>query len=374
MAEFLNIINEYAQLINFVLFVAIIGWLLRISLISRTALKDKHDAIIASKDSKISELETTVGIIKSQTELLEKDRDRLRSEINDSNVNANEILATLEILKRKADAEVEEAQNELNKVMTELQLKEKEIEKLQAANSKFYADISGRQNIQLSMISSVAHETRAITSSITHRIHYILSAKKRDTHFDKKSDQYLKDILSELKLLNQMYNTFLHGERNIEPQLSILSLQNVIDDVLNIFNSQILQKNLSVKLIGLEKLPKVKLDPSTFTQALANIINNSIGFSEKGGKIIIIGERETDGIHLRFQDFGIGISEKDKEKIFEPFYVGMETRRVKVSGTGIGLYITKKIVESHGGEINVSNTRKPTEFTITLPTRIETKL
>lgn len=373
MTEFLNIVNEYAQLINFVLFVAIIGWLLKISLISRTALKDKHDAVIASKDSRISELETSSGIMKSQMELIEKDRDILRSEINDGNVNANEILASLEILKRKADAEVEEAQDELNRVMSRLQLKEKEIEKLQTANSKFFADISGRQDLQLSMISSVAHETRAITSSIMHRVHYILSATKKDEQIDKKTNLYLNDIITELEMLTQMYNVFLHRDRIIEPQITIFALQNIIDDVLNIFKNQILRKNLKVKLMGLEKLPKVQLDASTFTQAIVNIINNSISYSEKGGKIIVIGEKKPDGIQLRFQDFGIGIAQKDKDKIFEAFYVAIESRKVKVSGTGLGLYVTKKIIESYGGQITVSNSRMPTEFKIILPTRVEIK-
>lgn len=352
---------------------AIIGWLLRISIISRTALKDKHLADLSAKDSKISELETVISITKSQNELVEKERDRLQNEINSGNVNANELLATLEILKRKSEAEVESAQIELNKVMSELQLKEKEIEKFKLANQKFVADLSGRQDIQLSMISTVAHETKSLTASIQHRIHYLLNQSEKNNLFDKRSNEYFRDIINELRMLTQMYDTFLQRGKSIEPHLSISKLQNIFDDVLNMLNKHIRQKNIEIKISGISSIPSVKVDSTIFTQAVFSLVLNSIQYSYRDSKIIILGENTNEGIVIRIQDFGIGFKENEKDKIFEPFYVGAESRSVKVSGTGLGLYVAKKIINSHGGEINISNLRMPTEIKILLPSRIIAK-
>ncbi len=362
--ELLKTINEYAQLINFVLFVAIIGWLIRISTLSRTALTDKQEAVLAKKDIEISKLEKASEILQLQIDSLEKDRDKLKSEISDGKVDPNGLLSSLEILKRKADAEVEEAQKQFQVVISESQLKEKELELLQITNKKLQTELEERDKIQSSLFATFSHEARAATTSIATRADFILYKKNLP---DNKIDEYLKEIIFESQSLNRTLDLLAYKDKDLTPQFTRVSLKDLIQRVINQYKPKISEKNLRVQLIGVEKLPIIKINESTLMIAISNLLDNSISYTEIKGKIEIEGIKKSNLLELKFRDFGIGISETDKEHIFKAGFRSKEHLKVKVKGAGLGLFITKKIVELNGGTIFVSNSAHPTEITVTLP-------
>jgi CheY-like chemotaxis protein len=115
-------------------------------------------------------------------------------------------------------------------------------------------------------------------------------------------------------------------------------------------------------------LPLVRADPARMTQILTNLVSNAIHYTPTGG-VITVGAQVVDSfLHLHVQDTGIGIKEEDKNKLFSRFFRADSPIVQARSGTGLGLTITKSIVELHGGEIWFESTYgKGSTFSFSLP-------
>jgi PAS domain S-box-containing protein len=114
--------------------------------------------------------------------------------------------------------------------------------------------------------------------------------------------------------------------------------------------------------------PSVNVDPALMEEVLANLVENAIKYSPEGGRITISGKREGEKVRIAVADEGIGIPMGELEHIFERFYRGDSGQARKVSGVGLGLYISKSIIEAHGGKIEVvSKLGKGSKFSFTLP-------
>ena len=92
-------------------------------------------------------------------------------------------------------------------------------------------------------------------------------------------------------------------------------------------------------------LMEIQCDPDKLKQVVINIITNGVEAMEESGRIYIKTEEYSDGVEIQIRDEGIGISEEDMLRIFEPFYTTRDR------GSGLGLAISYKIVEAHGGEL-----------------------
>jgi signal transduction histidine kinase len=110
----------------------------------------------------------------------------------------------------------------------------------------------------------------------------------------------------------------------------------------------------------------VQGDSSQIQRALVNVLENAIKFSPEGSTISLKVEQLQNGIEISVSDSGLGIPEEEREKIFQPFYRG--TQNGDKEGSGLGLFIARKIVELHGGTIRAeSNAGNGTVIRINLP-------
>jgi signal transduction histidine kinase len=137
----------------------------------------------------------------------------------------------------------------------------------------------------------------------------------------------------------------------------------------NVARNKILARNKGIEMKpSIEALPPMMLDPAKIEQVLNNLISNAIKYSPPDTTIDVKLRRDGERAVLSVQDQGQGIPEHELDALFQPF----QTTSVKATGgeasTGLGLVITKKIVEGHGGDIEVdSEVGKGTTFTVTLP-------
>jgi len=109
-------------------------------------------------------------------------------------------------------------------------------------------------------------------------------------------------------------------------------------------------------------------DPLRIGQALDNLVSNAIKYSPDGGKVTVSARRRDSWVQLKVQDTGMGISEEETSRVFTRFFRSQAARQAAIPGVGLGLSITKTIVERHGGAISCES--KPgagTTFTLTLP-------
>ncbi len=115
-------------------------------------------------------------------------------------------------------------------------------------------------------------------------------------------------------------------------------------------------------------LPTVAVDSTTILHVINNLVDNAIKYSPENGKIIVTSKVKDNTVETTIQDFGIGIPANVVENLFTKFYRSHKSKQI-VSGTGLGLYLCKAIVEAHGGNIWVRSTEGAgTTFGFTLPT------
>ncbi len=104
-----------------------------------------------------------------------------------------------------------------------------------------------------------------------------------------------------------------------------------------------------------QPLPPVMVDPDRFAQVVDNLLSNSIKYTLPGGRIEVCLEQEDDEVLLAVRDNGIGVSLQDQEQLFTRFFRAQTARQRAIPGVGLGLVITKAIVEGHGGTIEVDS-------------------
>lgn len=115
-------------------------------------------------------------------------------------------------------------------------------------------------------------------------------------------------------------------------------------------------------------IPNVKADKLRIGEVLTNLISNALNYTEPGGKVKIWAEKQDEFVVTHIQDTGEGISKEAQEKLFKKFYRAPGRLSQGIKGTGLGLYITKAIVDMHHGKIWVnSELGKGSTFSFTLP-------
>ncbi len=150
---------------------------------------------------------------------------------------------------------------------------------------------------------------------------------------------------------------------NPEPMDPRQLLQRIVEEETPVAmrNSQTLTARLP------DSLPVIVADEERFRQIVLNLVNNAVKFTPPGGKITLKARLERDNLVVEVQDTGVGISKDDQKLLFEP-YRSLESDRERLSGLGLGLSLSKKLVELHGGRIWVKSEKgKGSIFGFSIP-------
>ena len=149
---------------------------------------------------------------------------------------------------------------------------------------------------------------------------------------------------------------------------SVFSLSDMINDVVSTMTLVANEKGHRLKFETFSEIPVFYGDRDKLEQVLYNVISNSIKYTHNGGRITVRAGRVYSDFLVEVVDNGIGIPEKDLDRIFERFYRVDKARSRELGGTGLGLSISKSIIDAHGGTIKVSSkVGEGTKVTISLP-------
>lgn len=172
---------------------------------------------------------------------------------------------------------------------------------------------------------------------------------------------YLNDLIEDLSLLS------LSKEHL---QFELVNISSILDNVLNNIKQKSKSKNIQIKLSENNLDKKIKVVPILITQAVENIIENAIQYSEKDSVIEIESKLYKNFININIKDTGIGIPEHLIHRIFDKFYRVDGSRSRHTGGRGLGLTLTKAIIELHNGTIKVeSKEGVGTIFSLHIPIR-----
>lgn len=156
-------------------------------------------------------------------------------------------------------------------------------------------------------------------------------------------------IVEESMRLDNIIKDFLNFAKPRNPNFQTCRVEQIIEKNISFLDTEIRENNFEIEKRFSDDLPEIMADSAMLYQAFLNIILNSFQAMLRGGRIIISIFSDDKSIILIFEDNGKGIKDKDLKKIWNPFFT------TKEMGTGLGLGIVKNIIESHMGEIKVSN-------------------
>lgn len=219
-----------------------------------------------------------------------------------------------------------------------------------------------------SFVSNVSHELKTPMTSIAGFIDGILDG----TIPKDKQEHYLKIVSSEVRRLSRLVVSMLNMSKiesgDLEMKPSNYDISDQIIHILLTFEQTIENNNIEIKGLDNLKPTYIVADPDMIYQAIYNLFDNAVKFTNENGYIeVSLIERNTD-IEVRIKNSGEGIQQQELPKVFERFYKVDKSRSLDSKGAGLGLYIVKLMIEMHGGRISASSDSTETaEFTFTLP-------
>lgn len=243
--------------------------------------------------------------------------------------------------------------------------------------ASLYKKIKEVDQMKDEFISVASHELRTPVTGIKGYVDMILEGTMGEVNNKVKESLELVRGASErlAVLVEDLLNVSRIEQGRLQMDLKDVAPGKIIEDVVRELKIQSDQKCLSLKYSPLaENLPAINIDTDRFKQVLINIIGNAIKYTEKGGVEIFVEEKNKDrALEIRIKDTGIGMSAKDRERLFEKFYRVQNEKTVKITGTGLGLWITKQIVELMRGKIMVDSIEGVgTQITLSFPIKNNT--
>lgn len=166
----------------------------------------------------------------------------------------------------------------------------------------------------------------------------------------------------EVSRLDLIITQFLRAIRPSKPSLHVCRIETLLKETVTLLKQEIQDRRIQVELEMATSLPKVRIDRSQMKQAFFNIIRNAFQAMPDGGVLQVHVSRSDQHLAVSFRDNGVGINADDMGRLFEPYYTTRE------EGSGLGLMIVQRIVQDHGGQIEiVSKKDVGTSLTVLLP-------
>jgi two-component system CheB/CheR fusion protein len=247
------------------------------------------------------------------------------------------LLAIEDITERK------ETENVMGKAHEELEALATELKRAAQVKTEFLANMS--------------HELRTPLNSING-----FSEVLYDETFgplNVKQKQYVNNVLTSgkhlLLLINQILDMAKIEAGKVKLTLSSLPMKSLLNEISLLVADMVSKKKIEMVLEIAEDMPNIEADELKVREIIYNLLSNAVKYTPEGGKIGIRAEKADSEIEVVVWDTGVGIASENMEKIFEGFFrVDTPYSRV-IEGTGLGLPLSKKLVELHGGKLSVES-------------------
>lgn len=218
-----------------------------------------------------------------------------------------------------------------------------------------------QDNLRKRLTRDVSHELRTPLTTLQSHMEAMIDGVWEPTMVRLISCH--EEILRLKRLVGDLENLSSYENEGLILEKTCFDISDAIKNIVYNFENEFLNKG--VKLRFYEKKINVYADRDKISQVIVNLISNALKYTKEGDEVSIRLNEDKDHVLIRVKDTGIGISEKDLPFIFERFYRADESRDKATGGAGIGLSISKAIVEAHRGTISVeSKICEGTEFIV----------
>ena len=226
------------------------------------------------------------------------------------------------------------------------------------------------ERMKTEFVSIAAHQLRTPLSAIKWTLKMFM-----DGDFGKltpKQREFMQKIYKSnermIVLINDLLNVARVEEGRYIYKKSFMDIGKLCEDVVQLYNEELSRKDIKFNFIKPDVLPGAMADPEKIRIVFRNIFENAIKYTPKGEEITVSIKNFDNELEISISDTGMGIPEKQQDRIFTKFFRGANIMRMETQGTGLGLFIAKNIVEAHKGRIWFeSEENKGTTFYFTLP-------
>lgn len=240
----------------------------------------------------------------------------------------------------------------------------KEISQLTETINNLAETLEGQEALRKRLTADVAHELRTPLATLqSHMEAMIDGIWKPDTERLKSCHD---EIIRISRMVGDLEKLARYESENLILNRTSFDLSGLILHIVKNFETDYLNKRIDIKFYGIEEV--LFADRDKMSQVMVNLLSNALKYTPEGGNVEIRVRSARDNVEILIKDTGNGIPEEDLPHIFERFYRADKSRNSLTGGAGIGLTITKAIVEAHRGTIEVqSKFDEGTVFIITLP-------
>ncbi len=205
-------------------------------------------------------------------------------------------------------------------------------------------------------ISNVSHEFKSPVTSIRH-MSELLKLKRVRT--EEKKDEFYDSMIDQCDHLTYLIGNILDFSR-IEEEMKkfhfeSVNLVDLIENIVAIYRNRLSESGLTVSFTKENAIPGIIADKDAIRQVASNLLDNACKYAAAGKRIDVNLTSDSSEVCLEIKDYGSGIPKSEQEKIFERFYRIDDSKNVGIKGSGIGLTLVRKIIESHHGRVELKS-------------------
>ncbi len=202
-------------------------------------------------------------------------------------------------------------------------------------------------------INIVSHQLRSPLSNLRWAIELLMSGRlgkieeKQTEYFRilKENSGRMRELVSDLLIISRIETTTLPLKKKE------ISLEDLIKKLISEFEPFAQASNVEIEFKSEENLPKILADPSQIRLVVENLLDNAVRYIKDRGKVKMLLSRRGQNLYFEIEDNGVGIPREDQKYIFQKFFRSENVLKYQTQGSGLGLYISKAIVERSGGKI-----------------------
>ena len=238
----------------------------------------------------------------------------------------------------------------------------------EAEYRRLYAELQEEERRKDEFLAVLAHELRNPLAPLRNALHLLRSEPERPVAEEAREimERQLENVV---RLVDDLLDMSRIMSGKVELRKEPLDLASVFTRAVDVIRGQVETEGQELVVALPEEPIRIEADQVRLAQAIGNMLSNAVKYTDRGGRIVLSGERDQDRVLIRVRDTGIGIPEDLLPRVFELFMQAEGSITRSRGGLGIGLTLVKRLIEMHGGRVEAASDGlgRGCEFTITLP-------